>query len=251
MVEVKCTDSLDFIIPDWSVPQNIKAVMTTRDGGFGSDQFGSLNIAKHVGDDELTVEKNRNLLSSELNLPSTPLWLNQVHSNKVISEVEYKDSIDADGLYTSEKGVVLAIMTADCLPVIFFDNDKKQIAAIHCGWRGLLSGIIENTITKLSVKLENISVWMGVAIGPQNFEVGGEVLELFAKKNKKLENCFVQKSGDKWLADIYQIARTLLLDNGITKIFGGKGCSFEGKDKFFSYRRDGETGRMATLIWME
>lgn len=240
--------NVDFIFPRWNAPENVHAVMTTRLGGVSKSPFDSFNLATHVEDSLEHVLKNRLLLKTTLNLPAEPFWLEQVHSNTVV-EVS-ADSIlpKADASFTTKENVVCVVMTADCLPVLLCSKDGDKIAAVHAGWRGLESGIISNAVEALKTK--DLSVWLGAAIGAECFEVGNDVREAFLKKSVDYASAF-KKNGTQWLCDIYQLARIELTHLGITEVFGGEFCTVSNSERFYSYRRDKQTGRMATLIWKE
>ncbi len=235
-----------FLFPNWNAPANIHAAMTLRIGGASSALFDSFNLATHVGDELENVLENRRLLKTELNLPVEPFWLEQIHSNSVIEASTDLVLPKADASYTNQKNVVCAVMTADCLPVLMCSSDGTQIAAIHAGWRGLATGIISNTVSAL--KTNELIVWLGAAIGADCFEVGDDVRDTFLKKSTDYESAF-KAHENKWLADIYQLARIELTGLGITQIFGGEFCTMTDTEHFYSYRRDNQTGRMATLIW--
>jgi len=240
---------MTWIEPDWSVKSNIHAAVTLREGGLSKGDFQSLNPALHVNDNSETVLANRKKISQMLNLPSNPIWLEQVHSNRVIKIDKNTAVQQADASYTDQAGVVSVVMTADCLPVLLASSDGTEIAAVHAGWRGLLAGVIANTVAMF--KSDNVIAWLGPAIGPDCFEVGGEVKESFVAKSKDFASAFKQTSEEKYLADIYQLARLELATLGITQVYGGDFCTVTDKQRFYSYRRDGETGRMATLIWRD
>ncbi len=235
--------------PDWPAPANVHAATTLRSGGVSKGRFASLNPATHVGDHLGLVAQNRALIKTILSLPSEPAWLSQVHSNIVVEAVPNMPLLEADASYTRKTSVVCVVMTADCLPVLVCSKDGKQIAAIHAGWRGLFDGVIANTIHAL--KTHDVIVWLGPAIGAEKFEVGGEVRDAFLAKSADYVAAFKQKNAGKWLADIYQIARIELVELGITGVYGGNFCTVTDDGRFFSYRRDNQTGRMATLIWRD
>ncbi|WP_024608934.1 MULTISPECIES: peptidoglycan editing factor PgeF [unclassified Pseudoalteromonas] len=234
----------------WQNLHKVGTLSTTCGGGVSKIPFKSFNLGFHVGDNQNHVSKNRSLLTNLL--PKPAVWLNQIHSSNVVIVDEYFDFDelhDADALYTQLLNQPLAIMTADCLPILLVSDDEKEIAAIHGGWRGLEQGVIENTLECFSTKYENISAWLGPAIGPNRFEVGAEVFELFQKRSPLFIQAFTLQTNGKYLADIYGIARTLLTQLGVKNIKGGDYCTVSQSDLFFSYRRDGQTGRMASLIW--
>lgn len=236
----------NFIIPNWNAPANVHAVMTTRNGGLSKLPYDSFNLATHVDDDLENVLENRRLLKTELALPTEPFWLEQIHSNTVIEASKDLILPKADASFSNNKDVVCVVMTADCLPVLMCSKDGTKIAAIHAGWRGLESGIISNTVAALKTK--ELIVWLGAAIGAECFEVGDDVREAFLKKAADYSTAF--KAREKgWLADIYQLARIELAHLGITAIYGGEFCTMTDTERFYSYRREKQTGRMATLIW--
>ncbi len=241
------------IKPNWDVPSNIHAVMTTRHFPYYSNQgmargaYGNFNLATHVGDDLTQVKNNRQILCDMLALPTPPIWLEQVHSNKVVNATEINMlNAKADASVSAEKNVVCAVMTADCLPVLICSADGQKIAAIHAGWRGLANGIITHSINALTT--QEVIVWFGAAIGKHCFEIGDDVRQIFIKKSSDYATAF-QRHGSKWLADIYQLARIELAQLGIFNVYGGDYCTMRDEETFYSYRRDTHTGRMATLIW--
>jgi YfiH family protein len=239
------------IQPDWPAPARVKCLMTTREGGVSQAPWTSLNLGDHVGDDPLHVAANRAHLRGQL--PTGPGWLRQVHSARVV-ELGREPNPEADASFTREPGQVCAVLTADCLPVLLCDRAGSVVAAAHAGWRGLASGVLEATVAAMQVQPEGILAWMGAAIGPQAFEVGDEVREAFVSQHAEAAAAFLPhpaSSPGKWLADIYQLARIRLAHAGVQAIHGGGRCTFSEADSFFSYRRDGVTGRMAALIWLE
>ncbi len=237
----------NLIFPDWPAPANIIGATTLRTGGVSLGPYASLNIAMHVGDDLDRVKQNRQIIKSSLDLPAEPVWLEQIHSDRVIKAVPNMPAHQADASYTDQSGVVCAVMTADCLPLLICAVDGSQVAAIHAGWRGLLAGVIGNTASVFGQR--DLMVWLGPAIGPDCFEIGSEVRDAFMKKSAESANAFKPGKSGKWLADIYQLARNELSHLGITRIYGGSLCTVTDPDRFFSYRRETTTGRMATLIW--
>lgn len=236
-----------WITPDWPAPDNIHAATTLRTGGVSITPYDSLNPATHVGDDLACVTENRHRIKTMLALPAEPVWLEQTHSNLVINAAQTTTLQQADASYSNEAGVVCAVMTADCLPLLICSTDGKQIAAIHAGWRGLLAGIITNTVNALATT--EVLVWLGPAIGAARFEVGAEVRAAFVSKSPAFDSAFTQTKPDKYLADIYQLARIELAGQGIHAVYGGDFCTVTEQERFYSYRRDTQTGRLATLIW--
>jgi YfiH family protein len=241
------SDKLNFIIPNWPAPANVHALQTNRDEGCSLSPYDSFNLGSHVGDNPMHVAQNRQMLSAFL--PSEPVWLNQVHGINVVDAANTDCLPDADASFTTRNNVVCVTMTADCLPILICDNAGTLVASIHAGWRSLCDGVIEATIAKLPAKPADLMAWLGPAIGPNAFEVGVEVREQFIAKDAKAELAF-KKHGDKYLADIYQIATQRLNSLGVTQIYGGGRCTFTEKENFFSFRRDGATGRMATIVWL-
>ncbi len=238
-----------WLIPDWPAPANIHAATTLRTGGVSLGAFSSLNPATHVSDDNERVRQNRQIIGAMLDLPAEPIWLEQIHSNRAVKAVKTALLEQADASYTNESGIVCAVMTADCLPLLVCSADGAQIAAIHAGWRGLLAGVITNTV--VAMQQQDLLVWLGPAIGPDCFEVGPEVREAFLEKSVTFNDAFKQQGNGKWLADIYQLARIELAALGIVNVYGGTHCTFTEHEYFYSYRRESQTGRMATLIWRE
>lgn len=240
---------MNWITPDWPVNPAIHAAVTLRNGGVSQGCFHSFNLADHVGDCPDHVNKNRQTLCSELNLPAKPLWLEQVHGCRVIKADQKQSDYRADASFTDQKNTVCAVLTADCLPILLASFDGNKIAAIHAGWRGLLAGIISKTVNELGTM--QCMAWLGPAISQNGFEVGEEVRSRFIHKFSKFDKAFKVATQGKYMADIYQLARIELNSIGIQKIYGGDFCTMTDESRFFSYRRDGQTGRMASLIWRE
>lgn len=240
---------MNWIKPDWPVISNIHAAVTLRSGGLSQGVFRSLNLADHVNDEPEKVIANRKIVSQMLKFPSEPIWLQQVHGNRVIKAEKGIQLQLADASYTDLTDTVCAVLTADCLPILLASKDGTKIAAVHAGWRSLLAGIVANTINEMGTI--DVIAWLGPAIGASRFEVGKEVKEGFIKKNTKFAPAFKEAQGTKYLADIYQLASIELASIGITEVYGGGFCTVSDEQRFFSYRRDGKTGRMATLIWRD
>ncbi|VAW72249.1 FIG00003370: Multicopper polyphenol oxidase [hydrothermal vent metagenome] len=241
---------MNVIKATWKVPEHVHVVCTTRGGGVSSAPYDSLNLGEHVADDETAVKKNRELLCESLKLKSSPLWLTQIHSTKVIEfdQALVNKTVKADGSFTTQQQQVCSVMTADCLPVAIYNHTLDSIAVVHAGWKGLAAGIIAQGVNCL--KAGKLSVWLGPAIGPHCFEVGDEVKIAFVEKLAVHSSAFVPISSGKWLANMYLLARQQLQGLGITQIFGGDYCTFSQPEQFYSYRRDQITGRMATLAWL-
>ncbi|GAA05143.1 peptidoglycan editing factor PgeF [Photobacterium leiognathi] len=238
------------IIPNWPAPKSVKAISTTRSGGVSVAPYHEFNLGLHVGDNESDVKQNRERLKQHCELVESPAWLNQIHSADVIKlDVALSSVPDADGSFTRTPGLACAIMTADCLPVLFCNKQGTEVAAVHAGWRGLASGVIENAVDKFDCTPDNIMAWLGPAIGPDAFEVGGEVREQFMAVDANAELAF-KPHGDKWLADLYLLAKQRLQRLGVTEVYGGEYCTFSDEQQFYSYRRQSVTGRQASLVWL-
>lgn len=242
----------DIWIPaDWPAPDHVYAGTTTRRGGVSTGNYSSFNLGDHVGDKQEHVEENRKRLQKYLELPDSPVWLEQVHGNRVqLNPQSGEKKYRADGVYCNKTGIVCCIMTADCLPILVCDSAGKEIAAIHAGWRGLSKNIIANTVSRFQVDHDSLMAWFGPAICQDCYEVGSNVLAGFTPD--VCENEFLFKPGNPghWFADLKAIARYQFEKLGITRFFGGDYCSACNGQNFFSYRRDGNTGRNASMIWM-
>lgn len=239
------------IFPDWPQPKNIGACSTLRIGGISLSPYDSFNLGAHVGDERACVEENRRLLCEYAQLPEMPLWLEQVHGTDVITlSHQENQSITGDALYSATAKKVCAIMTADCLPVLLTTVDGQEVGAAHGGWRGLYQGVLESTLAQFKAPRSQIMAWLGPAIGPSAFEVGSEVRQAFIEKNSAFNSAFISHK-DKYLANIYMLARIILVESGVTQIYGGDFCTVTESARFFSYRREQKTGRMASLIWIK
>ena len=247
----------DWLVPDWSAP-GIGAVMTTRAGGVSAAPFDSLNLRDGLGDDPQAVSENQRRLQAAIG--GTPVWLKQVHGARVVpltSASARPDAplISADGCWTTEPGVVCAVQIADCLPVLFAAPGGRGVAAAHAGWRGLAGGVLEASIGALcsAARCEpgELQAWLGACIGPRRFEVGADVLEAFGAGARGESPAFVPLKAGKWYADLPLLARDRLRVAGVRTISGGQWCTVEEPSRFFSFRRDGMTGRMAAAVWIE
>lgn len=240
---------------DWPAPSHVKTAISTREGGVSLAPYTGLNLGSHVSDSAQAVAQNRQLFMLQAAMPAEPLWLNQVHGTDciVLEQTDFSAGpITADASTTKTKGLVSVVLTADCLPVLFCDAAGTQVAAAHAGWRGLVDGVLEHSLAQFSDPT-TVMAWLGPAIGPTAFEVGDEVRQAFIAKDAKADAAFIPvpgKSG-KWLADLYQLARLRLRASGVSQIYGGGFCTYTDKDSFYSYRRDGQTGRMASCIWID
>ena len=224
-----------------------------RSGGVSLPPFDSFNLGDHVCDDPKAVQQNRSLLVDKFDLPHQPLFLTQTHSTKVIELPFTGSNVEADAVYTQQANQVCLVMTADCLPVLFFNKEGTEVAAAHAGWRGLCDGILEETVAKFKCPTSDIIAWLGPAIGPTAFQVGEEIIEQFCAFDSNAKLAFTPDltTSGKFLGNLYQLATQRLNKLGITEISGGGHCTYTEQDKFFSYRRDKQTGRMASLIWIE
>ncbi len=239
-----------WITPDWPAPVSIRAGTTTRHGGVSLPPYATLNLGEHVGDLPEMVTENRRRLHQSQRLPNEPVWLSQVHGVAVVDAATVHGVSDADASFTTHANVICAVLTADCLPLLFCHRQGSVVAAAHAGWRGLLDGVIETTVLRMKVAPDDLLVWLGPAIGPAAFEVGDEVRDGFIVHDGAASSAFIPSSNGRWLADIYQLARQRLDKLGVTAIYGGDDCTYTDAERFYSYRRDGVTGRMASLIWI-
>lgn len=247
-----------WIFPAWPAPANVGALSTTRMGGVSAGPYGDvsgqggLNLGTHVQDDAESVRRNRAMLLGML--PSEPVWLTQVHGNTVVDAAKVAGPVEADAAIATRPGVVCCVQTADCLPVLFCDSEGKAVGAAHAGWRGLASGVLENTIRSMrDVGGGEILAWLGPAIGPEKFEVGQDVFDAFVGLDEKSADAFrrIPAQQGKYLADIYLLARQRLARQGVNRVSGGGFCTVSDADRFYSFRRDRVTGRMASLIWLK
>ncbi|MFQ5642737.1 MAG: peptidoglycan editing factor PgeF [Thiogranum sp.] len=239
------------IYPDWPAPVNVRAVTTVRTGGTSKSPWESFNLAGHVGDAPDAVQRNRDLLRQRLQLPAAPVWLNQVHGDCAADVVQCGERPSADAGFSTQTGTVCAVLTADCLPVLLCDRDGTRVAAAHAGWRGLAAGILESSVAALNTDPAQLMAWLGPAIGPAAFEVGDEVRQVFVGRHAQAAGAFSATTDGCWLADLYQLARIRLQAVGVQAVYGGEWCTFSDRERFYSYRRDGSTGRMASLIWLD
>jgi len=236
----------DVIVPDWPAPPRVRALSTTRAGGSGSGPYASFNLAAHVGDDPAVVAANRRLLDPGI----APLWLQQVHGTRCVDVAASADGVEADASWSRSSALACAVLTADCLPVLLCDDAGTVVAAAHAGWRGLAAGVIEATVAAMAVPGARLMAWLGPAIGPTAFEVGDEVRAAFLRQDAAAATAFVPHGAGKWLCDLYALAARRLARLGVERVYGGGYCTFSEPERFFSYRRDGATGRMATLVWL-
>jgi YfiH family protein len=246
--------------PDWPAPAGVRALSTFRSGGASAAPYASLNLGNHVGDAAAAVAENRRRLAAATGVPGEPAWLAQVHGTRV-SDLDGPESPQdtgpggnlaaSDASFTRQPGRVCAILTADCLPVVLTAESGGLVAAAHAGWRGLAGGVIEATVRALKVPPEGLMAWLGPAIGPQHFEVGGEVRDALLAGDLGAAAAFVPNARGRFLADLAALVRRRLTALGVARIYGGRECTFADPGRYFSHRRDGVTGRQATLIWLE
>lgn len=243
------------VSPNWPAPTWVRAITTTREGGVSKGSFVNFNLGLHVNDNPYHVARNRLLLSQSFNFKYEPQWLNQSHSTNVI-EIKSTDTnnaqqLEADGAWTKLTYVPCVVLTADCLPLLLCDTQGTFVGALHCGWRGIADGIIENAIKAIRLQSAGeILAWLGPAIGQNHFEVGEEVREKFLKHSLVASSAFVAGKPGKWMANLYTLAQQRLNDMGVHRVYGGDYCTYTDSSQFYSYRRDKETGRMASLIWL-
>ncbi len=237
--------------PEWPAPAWVRTLVTTRAGGISRERYASFNLGQHVGDEVAAVDHNRAMLGEQLQLEIS--WLEQVHGTKVVEAASEAPArgLCADAQWTRQRGLACAIMTADCLPVLLCDRAGTIVAAAHAGWRGLADGILEATVATMAAPPETLLAWLGPAIGPQAFEVGAEVRERFCVWNAASAQAFTPgEAPGKWWCDLFLLARLRLQQAGVTAVYGGGVCTYSDSQRFYSYRRDGVTGRFASLIWL-
>lgn len=243
--------TVEWIEPDWPAPTHIRALSTTRRGGVSTGVFAELNLGDRVGDDPEAVAENRRRLVIEAGLPAAPGWLRQVHGVDVAHVVPgVRGEQTADAAIADRPGAVCAVLTADCLPVLFTSRTGNAVAVAHAGWRGLAAGVLEAVLARMPRPPAELLAWIGPGIGPDAFEVGPEVRAAFVSSEPSSETAFRPGRGDRWLADLPGLARQRLESAGLTSVYGAGRCTFSEPDTFFSHRRDGRGGRMATLIWI-
>jgi polyphenol oxidase len=246
------TAQLEVLTPEWPVPARVRACTTLRSGGVSAGAYATLNLADHVGDRADHVAENRRRLRAALDLPSEPLWLAQAHGTTVARPGDRAAGAPAaDAAVASAPGEVCAVLTADCLPVVFADRDATRVAVAHAGWRGLLAGVLEATLEALELPPSRLVAWLGPAISQPAFEVGEEVRAAYLARSSQYAAAFAANARARHQADLYALARLTLARAGVVSIHGGGWCTAGDPRRFFSYRRDGTTGRMATLAWLD
>ncbi len=245
-----------WLAPDWPVPASVRSVFTLRAGGVSVAPYAALNVGAQVQDAPPAVAENRRRIAARFDLPTEPAWLTQVHGAEVLRlDAQLQANLQADAVVTRRPGRVCAIQVADCLPVLFAAHDGAVIGAAHAGWRGLAAGVLEATVAAMGVPPGQLWAWIGPGIGAANFEVGAEVRDSLvgaagAAAAAEVEAAFVANARGRWQCDLVALARQRLAACGLTTIHGGRWCTFSDAENFFSYRRDGRTGRMAALIWL-
>ncbi len=240
----------NWIDAEWAAPAHVHAGTTTRSGGASPGPFNGFNLAAHVGDEAEAVAENRLQLRKQLNLPGEPLWLKQQHGNRVI-KAETEQPGPADGTYTGMGGVVCAVLTADCIPLLLCNRDGTEIAALHIGWRGLCKRIIQRGLSMFNAAPHELSAWVGPHISQENYEVGADVVSACSSIWAETRLAITPGRAGHWHLDLGQLVKTELRQLGVADISGCGRCTYANKEMFYSYRRDGVTGRMASLIWME
>lgn len=249
--------SASWLIPDWPAPRGVRALSTWRSGGVSTGAYASLNLGSRVGDEAAAVAANRRLLALAAGLPAEPCWLRQVHGTEVAdldapaAAGAPESSPGEDAVITRQRGRVCAILTADCVPVLFASPEGGLIGAAHAGWRGLAAGVLQATVAALKGEPKALMAWIGPCIGPEAYEVGPEVRDAVLAAMPGAAPAFRAGSGSRFMADLPQIARLQLKASGVARIFGGTECTYQDPGRYFSHRRDGQTGRQATLIWLE
>ena len=251
-IDAASSNQPGLLLPDWPAPARVRAACTTRIGGVSVGPYASLNLGRSGGDVAAAVSENRRRVQQALALPAEPCWIRQVHGVRVARMPQVAPEPDADASFTIEPGVVCAVQAADCLPVLLCDQAGTVVAAAHAGWRGLAGGVLEQTVAALPVPPQTLLAWLGPAIGPEAFEVGEEVREAFVAADPEAVRAF--RPGvlaGKHYADLFALARLRLARAGVQRIHGGGLSTHADPARFYSYRRDGVTGRMAALIWLE
>ncbi|MDX1508906.1 MAG: peptidoglycan editing factor PgeF [Woeseiaceae bacterium] len=240
---------IDWLRADWPAPDTIVAGTTTRAGGVSRGRYESLNLGAHVGDDAGNVRENRRRLLRALDMPGEPLWLQQVHGTDVVPGGSYASPPQGDAAVATRSDDVLVIMTADCLPVMLCSSNGEEFAAAHCGWRSLAGGILGKTVAAMKSEPPDLLAWLGPAIAQPAFEVGAEVRDAFVTQSPAAEQHFAANERGRWQADLYGLARLKLAEAGVLRVSGGGHCTYADAKRFFSYRRDGQTGRMASFVF--
>jgi len=238
----------DWIVPRWQAPARVRCLITTRSGGVSSGAYASCNLGLRTGDDPAAVAANRSRLRAVL--PQDPRWLRQVHGARVVGADDLDCETEADAAIARQAGTVCAVLVADCMPVLLCDDDARAVAIAHAGWRGLSSGVVENAVRAMQIAPARLMAYLGPAIGPEAYEVGMDVYDAFVGRDPAAAAAFRRHGAGKWLADLFSLARLRLAGCGVTRVHGGGVCTFGDAQRFYSFRRDRATGRMAALIWL-
>ncbi|WOG26160.1 peptidoglycan editing factor PgeF [Endozoicomonas sp. 8E] len=241
-----------YLLPDWPAPEGVRAFVTLRTGGYSQGAFSSFNLGLRSGDDPDVVAKNRALLGDNCHWRHRPQWLKQVHGTDVVAAQPDNIEREGDAVWTDKQGLPCAVLTADCLPVIFCNSSGTRVAVSHAGWKGLQAGVLEATVKAMGDEPGQLMAWLGPAISQSHFEVGPEVRDAFLNSDPQMETAFIPGQSDRWYGDLYELARLRLQKLGVTQVSGGNFCTYEEDDRWFSYRRDGvQSGRLATMVWIE
>lgn len=238
-----------WIVPDWPVPGRVRALVTTRSGGASCGAYAGFNLGERVGDDAQAVASNRTFLRRLL--PGEPIWMRQVHGTRVIEAGPHSLGEEADAAVARAPGRVCAVLTADCLPVLLADAQGTVVGIAHAGWRGLAAGILEGVVRAMGVAPASLVVYLGPAIGAEAYEVGRDVFDAFVGADPDAAVAFAPRGAGKFLANLNLLARQRLMRLGVAGIHGGTLCTYSDPERFYSYRRDGATGRTASLVWLE
>jgi len=241
--------SANRIAPDWPAPERVGSLVTTRAGGVSTGPYASLNLGARTGDDAGAVQRNRALLRNLV--PAEPAWLHQVHGTRVIDACAEPADVEADGAIARSPGAVCAVLTADCIPVLLCDRGGGAVGIAHAGWRGLAAGIIESVLSAMGTDPQQTLAWLGPGIGPDAYEVGQDVFDAFVTADGGAAQAFSECGTGRYRANLYVLARQRLEKSGVSAVYGGAFCTYRDRDRFFSYRRDGETGRIASLVWLK
>ena len=258
---------LPIVLPNWPAPPGVRVATTTRRGGISAAPFDTFNLAAGIGDSPAAVAENRSCLTRALRLPEAPRWLKQVHGTRVVDAQSVGEPaatpsagapadppvtlVEADAIVARHPGPVCVVLTADCIPVVISDRNGSRVAIAHAGWRGLAAGVLETTVAALGGPSKALIGWLGPGIGVDHYEVSDDVRDVFLAHAPDDATAFVPSPPGCWLADLFELARRRLHRAGVVSVYGGEHCTFSDPDRFYSYRRDGATGRIATIAWIE
>jgi len=248
--------SLHLITPDWPAPSQVRAIVTTRKGGYSVSPYDSFNLGEYTDDDVKAVRLNRRKLEAHIGIPNIR-WIKQVHGVDVIDvyKSDSSNTLEADGCYTESVNQVCAIVTADCLPILICNREGSRVAALHAGWRGLANGIIETGLNRSGIPPEDALVWFGPSIGVEAYQVGEDLRQVFMSTGRYTDEAiysnFVSSGDNKYMCNLIGLARAELATLGVKDVYGGNHCTYSEPGSFYSYRRDGDTGRFASLVWID